>query len=41
VGIALFAPYLLGVELASLLLLSGLVGAFHIGRHLRETDQTP
>ncbi|SHL84613.1 NADH dehydrogenase subunit J [Nitrosospira sp. Nsp11] len=33
VGIALFGPYLLGVELASLLLLAGLVGACHLGRH--------
>jgi NADH-quinone oxidoreductase subunit J len=32
VGIALFGPYLLGVELASLLLLAGLVGACHLGR---------
>ena len=32
VGMALFGPYLLGVELASLLLLAGLVGAFHLGR---------
>ena len=32
VGLALFGPYLLGVELASLLLLAGLVGAYHIGR---------
>jgi NADH-quinone oxidoreductase subunit J len=32
VGLALFGPYLLGVELASMLLLSGLVGAFHLGR---------
>lgn len=32
VGIALFGPYLLGVELASLLLLAGLVGAYHLGR---------
>lgn len=31
VGIALFGPYLLGVELASLLLLAGLVGACHLG----------
>lgn len=35
VGRALFGPYLLGVELASLLLLAGLVGAFHIGRGLQ------
>ena len=32
VGIMLFGPYLLGVELASFLLLAGLVGAFHVGR---------
>lgn len=34
VGAALFGPYLLGVELASLLLLSGLVGAYHLGRRM-------
>ncbi len=33
VGAVLLGPYLLGVELASLLLLAGLVGAFHLGRH--------
>ncbi len=32
VGLALYGPYLLGVELASLLLLSGLIGAYHLGR---------
>lgn len=32
VGIALFGPYLIGVELASILLLAGLVGAFHLGK---------
>ncbi|MCH5373233.1 MAG: NADH-quinone oxidoreductase subunit J, partial [Planctomycetes bacterium] len=32
VGIALYGPYLLGVELASFLLLAGLVGAYHLGR---------
>jgi len=36
VGIALFGPYLLGVELASLLLLAGLVGAYHLGRRALE-----
>ena len=30
-GLALFGPYLLGVELASMLLLAGLVGAYHLG----------
>ncbi|MDA8090407.1 MAG: NADH-quinone oxidoreductase subunit J [Nitrospiraceae bacterium] len=32
VGIALFGPYLVGVELASILLLAGLIGAYHLGR---------
>jgi NADH-quinone oxidoreductase subunit J len=32
VGIALFGPYALGAELASMLLLAGLVGAYHLGR---------
>ncbi|MGD2156780.1 MAG: NADH-quinone oxidoreductase subunit J [Anaerolineales bacterium] len=32
VSLTLFGPYLLGVELASILLLAGLVGAFHLGR---------
>jgi NADH-quinone oxidoreductase subunit J len=33
VGSALFGPYLLAVELASMLLLGGLVAAYHLGRH--------
>jgi len=32
VGISLFGPYLIGVELASILLLSGLIGAYYLGR---------
>lgn len=32
VGGSLFGPYLIGVELASILLLAGLVGAYHLGR---------
>ncbi|MES0873117.1 NADH-quinone oxidoreductase subunit J [Sinimarinibacterium thermocellulolyticum] len=32
VGVLLFGPYLLAVELGSMLLLAGLVSAFHIGR---------
>ncbi len=32
VGRALYGPYLIAVELASLLLLAGLVGAYHLGR---------
>ncbi len=38
VGIALFGPYVLGVELASLLLLAGLIGAYHLGRPEAEKD---
>ena len=33
VGVSLFGPYLLVVELASMLLLAALVAAFHLGRH--------
>jgi NADH-quinone oxidoreductase subunit J len=33
VGIALYGPYLLGVELASMLLLAALVAAYHLGKH--------
>jgi NADH-quinone oxidoreductase subunit J len=32
VGAALFGPYLLGAELAALLLLAGMAGAYHLGR---------
>jgi len=48
VGIALFGPYIIGVELASMLLLAGLVGAYHLGirktekpeiRHVTDTDE--
>jgi len=31
IGLALFGPYVIAVELASMLLLAGLVGAFHLG----------
>jgi hypothetical protein len=45
VSLALFGPYLLGVELASFLLLAGLVGAYHLGSQMREprehTDEGP
>jgi NADH-quinone oxidoreductase subunit J len=36
VGMSLFGPYLLGVELASMLLLSGLIGAYYLGRRQRD-----
>jgi NADH-quinone oxidoreductase subunit J len=47
VGVALYGTYWIGVELASLLLMAGLVGAFHLGRralarrgttHVADTD---
>lgn len=38
VGLLLYGPYILGVELASMLLLAGMVGAYHLGRRVR-TDQ--
>lgn len=33
-SIALYGPYVIGVELASMLLLPGLIGAYHLGRRL-------
>jgi NADH-quinone oxidoreductase subunit J len=47
VGVSLYGTYWIGVELASLLLMAGLVGAFHLGRraiagkettHVADTD---
>ncbi|CDL86869.1 NADH-quinone oxidoreductase subunit J [Xenorhabdus cabanillasii] len=38
VGISLFGPYVLAVELASLLLLAGLVVAYHVGRESRQGE---
>ena len=39
VGISLFGPWLLAVELACMLLLAGLVAAFHLGRQLKERGE--
>lgn len=39
VGAVLYGPYLVGVELASMLLLAALVGAHHLGRR-RRPDET-
>jgi NADH-quinone oxidoreductase subunit J len=36
VGIVLFGPYLLAVEMASMLLLAGLVAAYHVGSWKRK-----
>jgi NADH-quinone oxidoreductase subunit J len=40
VGIALFGPYLLAVELASMLLLAGLVGAYHLGKPMIKSSRS-
>jgi NADH-quinone oxidoreductase subunit J len=39
VALTLFGPYVLGVELASMLLLAGLVGAYHLGQHFLSRDR--
>jgi NADH-quinone oxidoreductase subunit J len=39
VGAVLFGPYLLAVEMASVLLLAGLVGAYHLARRLPGAGQ--
>jgi NADH-quinone oxidoreductase subunit J len=36
---SLFGTYIVGVELASMLLLAGLVGAFYLGRRIEQEDQ--
>lgn len=35
VGISMFTTYMLGVQMVAMLLLAGLVGAFHLGKELR------
>lgn len=40
VGLALYGPYLIGVELSSMLLLAALVGAYHLGWHKRPRPET-
>ncbi len=39
VGTRLFGPYVIAVELASILLLAGLVSAWHLARKLRAGDE--
>jgi NADH-quinone oxidoreductase subunit J len=36
VGISLFTTYLIGVEIAGMLLLAGIVGAYHIGKQKKK-----
>lgn len=40
VGMALYGPYLVGVELSSLLLMAALVGAYHVGWQKRPKLET-
>ena len=40
VGVSLFSTYLLAIELAAMLLLTGLVGAYHIGCRESERELT-
>jgi NADH-quinone oxidoreductase subunit J len=40
-SISLFGPYALAVKLASILLLAGLVGAFHLGRREEDKEAKP
>jgi len=36
VGISLYGPYVIGVELSGILLMSGIVGAYHLGRQKKK-----
>jgi NADH-quinone oxidoreductase subunit J len=36
VGLTLFGPYVLGVELSGMLLMAGIVGAYHLGRQKKK-----
>ena len=40
VALSLFGPYIVGVELASMLLLAGLVGAFYLGTRIKHEDHS-
>jgi NADH-quinone oxidoreductase subunit J len=37
VGISLYSTYVLGVELSGMLLMAGIVGAYHLGRQKKKT----
>jgi NADH-quinone oxidoreductase subunit J len=36
VGMSLYGPYVIGVELSGILLMSGIVGAYHLGRQRKK-----
>ncbi|MDD5713083.1 MAG: hypothetical protein PHY31_10070, partial [Smithellaceae bacterium] len=38
VGATLMGPYILGVEMASIILLAGLIGSYHLARGLKTKD---
>ena len=38
VGTSLFSVYIVGVELAAMLLLAGMVGAYHLGKRKKQTS---
>ncbi len=40
VGLLLYGPYLIGVELSSMLLMAALVGAYHLGWHKQPKPET-
>lgn len=40
VSIVLYGPYVIGVELASMLLLPGLIGAYHLGRRVSKESRS-
>ena len=36
VGMSLYGPYVIAVELSGILLMSGIVGAYHLGRQKKK-----
>jgi len=38
VGLSLFGPYLIGVELAAFLIIAGIVGAYHLGKMKKQVQ---
>jgi NADH-quinone oxidoreductase subunit J len=36
VGLSLYGPYVIGVELSGILLMAGIVGAYHLGRQKKK-----
>jgi len=38
VGLSLLGPYVMGIELSSLLLMAGLIGAYHLGKREKKAE---